>query len=1002
MKKKCLILILLQIFLCSFNIFAYGGILSGQKELRVSVTKWFDIIYPSECQTTATILYYNLDQVYEDVCAEYGRSPEFRMPIVITPENESFNAYYSSYPYHRIVLYDTTSIESLDVFTEELLSTVKHEITHAVSLNTTSDFMKGVQKIFGDSVSLDFWLTSRGMAEGATVSMESSSGEGRVNSEFETHFLKQAKIENNFPDYYDVQCSSDVLPYNDFYIFNGVFYSWLQKKYGMEKYAQLWFDCINMQAIDFGTAFENVYGTQVRYEWNLFKEQLQVPQVNPNPVQAGLSKDFFEYNGSDYSRKNDSGRNFTKLISGKKGIAYLDSESNSVFYISNKDLFSSENGTNNPKKLFSLRNVRDIKFSNDGNFLTAIYFSIEKSNLKKAIMIYNLETGKSFYATKEASEEGVILENNGDYYFVYNSFSSNYNRIKIAKVELTEKKEIKSICLDEEKIVSIDLPFEVKPYSFVALPNGRFAFILKNKLSFSVCVCNIYGSIEKCYEQPGKKYVMRYLSLDSQDENILNFTWVKENSLPRLGNINLKNGEYNLQKDDISGGIFYPVSVLQGKNQKIIYIGSFYKQSRLLVLNNKGDLEKINARQQNIEELLKKQKEEDSKKYAEIEYEKYNSFKYYQKGLLIPYSSLYSQSYAKDSSIASSLPIGLSYSSSNPWEDNEITATLGYGLETNSIGLDFSLFGGTGTNLFLYNFELFSEFDMTGFKQLFVNGNCSSTIPVGKKSKFILSAGGKFWFGKANYLNPEKSFVGKYESVNSEKYIYAYENASISFSNIIKTGPGRNQFSGFSLTAALMNKDNFSVTGEKWNSETTEIGFYSSIYIPNLIPIECKRTLIYNLPVKIKFNLFIPNSVEGTSNLITDLLYELNSFYEPTFTLAGMKTEVILFGTEIQNPIPAKSFLWIYLHDFHISFLYSLGFNRPLQDKYYFSMLKTPSYIEAIQNNEIQLQQYFGLRFFLGFQFNFGLGSKTSLCFDVYMQKTTQNLNMALSFDVEF
>ena len=205
--------VLLAFFLCA-ELSAHSGMFWGEKNLRVTKTKWFDLIYPERSAETAAILYEKADTVYEEVTAEYGLEPFFRMPVVITPAVDQFNAFWTAVPYNHIALYDTGSsgASELAVFSETMLSTFRHELTHAVTYNMKNGFWRFMGHVFGDCVTPGMLSVTTGMAEGATVAYESSTGEGegRLNDEYAMHSVKQAKIENKFPAYHDVSGAADV------------------------------------------------------------------------------------------------------------------------------------------------------------------------------------------------------------------------------------------------------------------------------------------------------------------------------------------------------------------------------------------------------------------------------------------------------------------------------------------------------------------------------------------------------------------------------------------------------------------------------------------------------------------------------------------------------------------------------------------------------------------------------------------------------------------------
>jgi hypothetical protein len=192
LRKKLITALLLTLLCAAMS--AHGGMLSGEKKLRVVKTQWFDIIYPERCETSAAILYEKADGVYEEVTAQYGLTPAFRMPVVITPAVDQFNAFWTAVPYNHIAIYDTGSSGSseLAVFSETLLSTFRHELTHAVTFNMKNGFWRAMGKVFGDEFAPGMLTVTTGMAEGATVASESAAGEGRLNDEYAKHYVKQA------------------------------------------------------------------------------------------------------------------------------------------------------------------------------------------------------------------------------------------------------------------------------------------------------------------------------------------------------------------------------------------------------------------------------------------------------------------------------------------------------------------------------------------------------------------------------------------------------------------------------------------------------------------------------------------------------------------------------------------------------------------------------------------------------------------------------------------
>ena len=94
----------LLFFFNFISIFAHNGMMTGEKDIKVVSTQWFDIIYAPSSEHTAALLYENADNIYKEIADMYGRKIIYRMPVVITSNVEQFNAYFSNGLYNHIVL----------------------------------------------------------------------------------------------------------------------------------------------------------------------------------------------------------------------------------------------------------------------------------------------------------------------------------------------------------------------------------------------------------------------------------------------------------------------------------------------------------------------------------------------------------------------------------------------------------------------------------------------------------------------------------------------------------------------------------------------------------------------------------------------------------------------------------------------------------------------------------------------------------------------------------
>jgi hypothetical protein len=258
--------------------------------LRVLRTEHFEFIYSKESGVTAQKLAVRADAVYDKVSALTGLTLDRRVPVVITPETDEHNGYMNPLPYPHIVIFDTPASIEWTTFTDSLESLFLHEMTHAVTGTTRGTAAEILYRIFGG------WVYPAGlnapwfMIEGAAVSFESLDGTGRSNDPLIKQKLRQDIIENNFKTPFQAEGVWDMPPLgNTYYYYGGLFSSYLQKEYGMEKYGELWREIgkhfhASLIFYNFGfyNIFKRVYGISIIDSWNNFKESLAIDGVEEN------------------------------------------------------------------------------------------------------------------------------------------------------------------------------------------------------------------------------------------------------------------------------------------------------------------------------------------------------------------------------------------------------------------------------------------------------------------------------------------------------------------------------------------------------------------------------------------------------------------------------------------------------------------------------------------------------------------------------------------------
>lgn len=929
------------------NLFAIDGLLSKSENLRIVKTQYFDIIFPEECRESAKILVENADKAYEELAATYEQPMLFRFPVVITPEEQMFNAYFSTGYYNRIVMYATTPDEDFNEFSEIFLSTFKHELTHAFTFNLRDKFWQVYSIMFGDNPTPTMIAITSGMAEGATVSYESKDGEGRINNEYTKHLLRQAKIEDDFPSYADVSCVAEKDPNANFYEFNGFFHDWLQKNYGMKKYGEWWYRQVNIQSLTVGGAFKKVYGFKLKDAWNQFAQEFEIPEICDDSVENGKIQDLFAPDSNVYSKENSSGNYFYFLTNTQKGIYFY--KRGYIYFIDKNDL---ENSEIQAKKICSVSNVSNIRFSNDGNFAVITYYDLNAPTTKRKISIYDIQNKKNIRINKDAIKDGNLIKKDGEYYLVYTDFSSFNVKIKVDKVDFSNKKNL--LTNVSEKVLNT----EVNAYSYVDVGGGNFAFINKSKMDYSICVFDSECNLVKEYSLPLEKMDIRYLSFMNDN---LYFSWANPGTMIRFGKIDLAKDIISLSNQNISGGIFYPVGLNQNE---IAYIANFAKEYRLLKKQIQPETMQefsVETIAMNNDDFSNEERTLPLELAGEREYKKYEHLK---RGVLLPLGTVVSNSFGENGSSQIDLPIGISYITSNPWGGTAFYGSVGYGRGTNSVGINLGVQGGADNTFFRYVIDNVTEFDKKGWKSASLALGLSSEISVLKKSAFAISNNTYGFIGKENNVNAKNSF-GAYAPLTNDKYLYLENSTSFVYRWQESTGYSRYAKKGFAIGPSFLYQYLSKVTPvKKEYLNASRLGMQGLIMIPRLFPIKCKTGLTYNLPTTIRLNVLSPSA----TNYSIDSPGLVFGFFKDSaaFELASFEAQTVLFSSEIQKSIFGTSGL--YLNYWTISFVYFGEFECfPEKNRSSYSITNIPYFVDLVKQNDVFYNDYGAVRFAFAF-----------------------------------
>ncbi len=875
-NKKFFIFVFLILLVFSAG-YTQTSLYKMPKKLYVITTKYFDIIFPQESSESANLVAQKADDMYLEICEKLDSSPYFRIPVVITSEKDSLNAYYTSFPYNRIVLYDTLPTTSaLAVFSEALVNVFYHELVHAVSLQKKNSFFKFLSKVFGDSVSTSQVITlPTSFVEGVTVSFESAKNEGRLNDSYATHIITQAKLENKFPDWKEATGARDVYPTGTIpYIFGGAFHYYIQNRFGMGKYVEFW-EKANASVLSEAIIFKKVYGYKLKEIWKDFENSISVPKINQVETI------------SINNHKKNIGRYFY-LCSDDKNFYWYDKSKSSVFYSSYKN-FNSEKKFYQTKKLVRLvrldSSVTNMSLSSDSKHL--VISQIDTNSEKNFVRLFNLETKKfEKQKFKNLRESCVINLQDGKRYLTGIKIVSSKNYLVFYDLVTGQEKFCKEFDLHTQAFFSVDIK------------NGNVAYLKKEKMNWSIEVYN--PILEKTFQFDfPKELILNSLTpIFSENSVRLNFSYankIPDGTLPRLGFVEFSTTDLfenfsqnktdflysvTLQKDDISGGIYFPV-VIENK----VFCASKYFDFDKLQQFYLSDIEtesfsfNQSQKQNELSNKIKTETEIILPKENLFETKNYYGINYLTKGFFVP-ASIMSLDRLSTTKFNSLSDIGFTFITGEPTEQwiyilssfvNPFSKEAGYFIEVENFTFPVSL---------IFDTEFSTSWNLSKWQ---INNllTANYNLYLGSSTRYF------------NFLN-ESSFGLKFDSRKDFQLENSFQNYfQILYTDYFNDGLGSvsNNLFGYQLGIGF----DFDLQWNKNFSNFKNINLFSyllNLYFP-ILGTSQNLHFIYNLPTELNFVLF-PSEDE----------------------FCKFSTETTLFGVEIQKSI---SFLPMYLSRFLIN-----------------------------------------------------------------------------------
>lgn len=871
MKKTALLLAFLA---CSIPLFSYEGMLAGQHDLKVIKTEYLDIIYTPGSEKSAAIIAEHGDDIYRELHATYNLTHEFRLPVTITSSQDLFNAYFTNMSYNHIVLFDTQPSIDMSVFEEDLLMIFRHELSHAITMSIKTPFWRIVNKIFGDGVNPVILVPTSGQLEGIAVLEESRHGEGRLNSEYARHFVKQAKIEDKFPNYGETTGARDIYLHDFNYKFGGEFMEYIHRTYGEERMVEFWNRMTNLGGLTYFTIFKSVYGISMKEAWEDFKEAVQAPDLPADPTESG---EIFRFDSSrDFEQ-------FSLVASAKDRLVYYN-DSTATFYFLRKD-GSADTGYTKPRGFLRQTGVGSMSLSADGRYLTYAYLSTAGALPKNRLVVYDFETKSKFSVPQDRLNGGVVFTlNEGGTETVYLAATRNVSQdssINIFRLAKDRRGRISGM----ELVETIHNRFNNFSASLQTDEAGSIYYLSKEGVGYIIKSYNFVTKTHQRLNLPHQDMLIQDLSVSTAPDGttVAYFSYVRPGTMPRLGEARIRGSqaEFVLYQRDISGGIFAPVSVGEGT---IAFIGKFMAGNRLFT-TDVSSIEPAAAEGQ-LEDLGVRSREENlAMPFVDTTIlgnaKDFSIWPYLLPKTWIPLSS--SASYYQDGGFILGTPslLGVTFIGTTPWTSPNYTLSAGYNTGARSGTFQATVSGGTTTGLFRYAMSNNLEVDGKGYKQTYHKLAANSTIGLTNSLSLIVADTLDLFEGRQTLpreIDPEESLVdallGIFNArleVDERDVFFARNVAQIHLSYIPLTGKGQFEYLNFSVGSFLDIAYATDITRFGFPFiDYRNVGLLTQIHVPQLLPFATRTWGTWNLPLTVGARLYPAQEyfLEAQGNLV--------------------------------------------------------------------------------------------------------------------------------------
>jgi len=381
-------------------------------------TQDFEVFYPKGYEFQAKEVLYYLEKYQPQVKKLTGNQNKFKTRVVIQDTGMLANGYADSIN-TKISVFTYNPYPSATQSWQRLVSV--HELIHINQFLNVSGPSKALTAIFGNAYSpntiIPLW-----MVEGITVYGESqvTPYEGRLNYGYYNAIVSAQAKAGKLPDVSQANYSFQRYPGDFYYNYGGVFFDYLAKTYGEDKFAQFfklygqyyWVPFIGAASPFYGLDYAaiNVYGRPfpvLFYEWKKYEEQ----KAKDWEIDGELLQSTDGLYQSSYLTAQDS-----KLYYFKRQTM-----ANGPFtYYSFQDLIEQDSGSNQ-KTIIDSETASALTYVKKlGNKLYLAYLdsaygfaNVDYSGRGSVAIVYarDLTTGKRKYIFTDELNDFVLLDN---------------------------------------------------------------------------------------------------------------------------------------------------------------------------------------------------------------------------------------------------------------------------------------------------------------------------------------------------------------------------------------------------------------------------------------------------------------------------------------------------------------------------------------------------------------------------------------------------------------